>query len=136
MFTAQSSAVAQISVSDLKRQSEQQSAFQCFTCLYNFYGQINQRVGIAPADLALLPDGWRFAAAVSELRGHSSLCKHVQTNLDLERQRLRNLTVKRLRTAVQHVITATEKEARLIDEGETKSDAGQMDKKSSENFRG
>lgn len=75
VFTAQSSAVAQISVSDVKWQSEQQSAaaFQCFTCSYDFYRQINRRVGITPADLALLPDGWRFTAAVSELRGHSSL---------------------------------------------------------------
>lgn len=39
--------------------------------------------------------------------------------LDLDLDRLRNLTVKRLRTAVQHVITAVEKEARLIHEGET-----------------
>lgn len=65
----------------------------------------------------------------------ASLLLHVPTNLDLERHRLRNLTVKRLRTAVQHVITAVEKEARLIHEGETKSDAGQTDQKSSENIR-
>lgn len=63
----------------------------------------------------------------------ASLLLHVPTNL--ERHRLRNLTVKRLRTAVQHVITAVEKEARLIHEGETKSDAGQTDQKSSENIR-
>lgn len=62
----------------------------------------------------------------------ASLLLHVPTNLDLERHRLRNLTVKRLRTAVQHVITAVEKEARLIHEG---SDAGQTDQKSSENIR-
>lgn len=63
----------------------------------------------------------------------ASLLLHVPTNL--EWHRLRNLTVKRLRTAVQHVITAVEKEARLIHEGETKSDAGQTDQKSSENIR-
>lgn len=61
-----------------------------------------------------------------ELRGHSSLSARLSAFT----------TVKRLRTAVQHVITAMEKEARLTHEGETKSDAGQTDHKSSENFRG